>query len=161
MKLYLIRHATASDSAPSDAERRLTREGQAEARVVGAALARLGVQPDAIVSSPLLRARETAALIAKELDRSDVEVADELENGPSTTALIRGLKPFATARELILVGHMPSLAEHLAEFLGVKNTQGFPFGKGTVVCLELDLLREGAGQLRWWMRQKQLELLAG
>ncbi len=160
MKLYLIRHATATDTAPSDAERRLTREGQAEARVVGAALARLGVKPDAIVSSPLLRARETAAIIAKELEGGEVEVVEELENGPSTTALIRALKPFAQARELVLVGHMPSLAEHLAAFLGVKNTQGFPLGKGTAVCLELDLLREGAGQLRWWMRQKQLALLA-
>ena len=161
MKLYLVRHATASDSAPSDADRRLTREGEAEARVIGKALAKLGVKPDAIAASPLLRARETAAIIGSALGDGEVEIVEELENGPSTTALIRGLKAHAGARELILVGHMPSLAEHLAEFLGVKNTQGFPLGKGTVVCLEMDLLCEGAGQLRWWMRQKQLELIAG
>ena len=47
MKLYFFRHASASDVAPSDAERKLTKEGKEEARIAGAALAELGVKPPA------------------------------------------------------------------------------------------------------------------
>jgi len=162
MKLYLIRHASASDVAPSDAERALTKDGLAEARVVGNALKRLGVEPGHIVTSPLVRARQTAEIIATALSSpAPVEMLEELENGPSTSALVKALKPFAAEGELILVGHMPSLAEHLAEFIGVKNTAGFPFGKGTVACLEMEILRASAGQLRWLMRLKQLQVVAG
>lgn len=162
MKLYLIRHATAVDTAPTDADRELTREGKEEARVIGRAFVRMKVKPQFILSSPLVRAVQTAELIAEELDHDEelVQVA-ELENGPSTSALLRALKPYSRADELILVGHMPSLAEHLAELIGVKNTRGLQLGKGSAVCLKTDVLREGAAEVRWWMRQKQLALIAG
>jgi len=67
MKLYLLRHATAVDVALSDAERELTREGREEARIAGAALAELGVKVSHILTSPLVRARQTAEIVAKVL----------------------------------------------------------------------------------------------
>ncbi|MCX7915632.1 MAG: phosphohistidine phosphatase SixA [Verrucomicrobiae bacterium] len=161
MKLYLVRHATAVDTAPTDADRELTREGKQEARVAGRALARLKTKPQFILSSPLVRAVQTAELLAEELDfRDDIVKLTEPENGPSTSALLRALKPYSRADELVLVGHMPSLAEHLAELIGVKNTRGLQIGKGSVVCLKTEVLREGAAELRWWLRQKQLALIA-
>lgn len=161
MKLYLVRHATAVDTAPSDADRELTREGKHQARIIGRALGRMKIKPQFVISSPLVRAVQTAELLAEELDfRDDIVKLTELENGPSTSTLLRALKPYSRAEELILVGHMPSIAEHLAELIGVKNTRGLQFGKGSVVCLKTDVLREGAAELRWWMRQKQLALLA-
>jgi hypothetical protein len=54
---------------------------------------------------------------------------------------------------------MPSLAEHLAAFIGAANGRGFPLGKGSVACVELEHLRAGSGHLRWLMRQKQLRHL--
>lgn len=65
MKLYLLRHGTASDLASSDAERELTREGEEEAQIAGSALAELGVKPSHILSSPLARARQTAEIAAQ------------------------------------------------------------------------------------------------
>jgi phosphohistidine phosphatase len=160
MKLYLVRHTTAVDSAASDAVRELTKEGRDEARVVGTALEALGVAPQALLSSPLVRARQTAEQIGAALGcGGEVILLSELENGPTTAALLRALKPHAAAHELVLVGHMPSLAEHMAEMLGARGAHGLEFGKGSVACLEFEHLRLGAGRLRWFMRQKQLRLV--
>jgi phosphohistidine phosphatase len=157
MKLYLVRHASASDIAASDAERELTREGREEARIVGAALAELGVKPASILSSPLLRARQTAEIIAKELKFSGkCEARDELSNGTTTPSLLKALQPYASRAEIILVGHMPSLSEHLAALIGGGKAEGLALGKGGAACVDLDQLRVGGGQLRWLMRQQQL-----
>jgi phosphohistidine phosphatase len=162
MRLYLLRHATATDVASTDEERALTQEGRDEARVAGAALAELGAKPSHILSSPLVRARQTAEIAAKALKFSkDIELADELENGTSTAALLKALQPYASDGPVLLVGHMPSLSEHLAALIGSETAQSLPLGKGSVACVEIEPLRMGAGQLRWLMRQKQLRLLAG
>ena len=161
MKLYLVRHATASDIATSDAERELTREGQAEARIVGAALAELGVKPSRVWSSPLVRACQTAEMIAQVTKfRGEVELLDELTNGTSTPTLLKALQAYSSQEEILLVGHMPSLSEHLAAFIGSKSPQGLPLGKGSVACVDMDELRSGHGHLRWLMRQKQLHQIA-
>lgn len=162
MKLYLLRHATAVDIAPSDAARELTKEGKEEAHIAGAALAKLGARPDHILTSPLLRARQTAEHAGKALKfGGEVEVLAELENGHATAQLLRALKQFGAAKELLLVGHMPDLAGHLATLIGATDAGNLALGKGNVACVELDALRAGAGQLRWLMRQKQLAEVAG
>jgi phosphohistidine phosphatase len=161
MKLYLVRHATASDVAPSDADRELTKEGREESRVAGAALLKAGTKPEQILTSPLLRARQTAEIIAAELKfQSEVAVFDELLNGRSLANLLRAIKTFEPVSEVVLVGHNPSLTEHLAGLLGSDNPGALSMGKGSVACVELATLRPGQGELRWFLRQKQLRLLA-
>jgi len=161
MKLYFLRHATAADVAPSDAERPLTGEGREEARIAGRALAKLGAKPGQILTSPLLRARQTAELAAQELHyRDEVAVFDELRNGQHTRSLLAALRHFDGVREFLLVGHMPSLADHIAELLGAGNSANLSLGKGAVVCIETAQLLPGRGELRWFLRQKQLRLLA-
>jgi phosphohistidine phosphatase len=161
MKLYLLRHATAVDVALSDAERELTREGREEARIAGAALAELGVKLSHILTSPLVRARQTAEIVAKVLKfPRDVESLDELENSTPTPSLLKALKPLPSANEILLVGHMPSLSEHLAALIGAESAQAFPLGKASVACIELEHWRAATGQLRWLMRQKQLQEIA-
>jgi phosphohistidine phosphatase len=158
MKLYLLRHATAVDVASSDALRELTKEGREEARIAGAALAELGVKLSHILSSPLVRARQTAEIAAKVVKfPGKVEILDELENGTSTASLLKTLKPLPSANEILLVGHMPSLSEHLAALIGGESAQAFPLGKASIACIEMEQCRAGTGQLRWLMRQKQLQ----
>jgi phosphohistidine phosphatase len=161
MKLYLLRHGSASDVAASDEERELTREGREEARIAGAALAKLGAKPSCILSSPLVRARQTAEIAAMELKFSkDIELIDELQNGVATVSLLKALKSCVSDGEILLVGHMPSLSEHLVALIGARNAQGVPLGKASVACIELEPLRTGAGHLRWLMRQRQLRQIA-
>jgi len=161
MKLYLLRHATATDIAPSDADRILTKDGREEARVAGLALARLKARPDHIFSSPLARAEQTADIIAQQLEfPGDVGTLVELTNGTSTAALLRALAPCQHADAMLLVGHMPSLAEHLAALIGAGPAAGFVFAKTGVACVELAEWRLGRGELRWLLRPKQLRLIA-
>src|ERR1044071_3826245 len=117
MKLYFVRHTTPTDGAVSDAQHPLTSQGEEEARLVGTALAGMGVRPARILSSPLLRARQTAAILGEQLEFGGAtQTLDELLNGASTSSLVRALK--LTSDEIILVGHMPSLADHIAELVG-------------------------------------------
>ncbi|VVM07551.1 partial 2,3-bisphosphoglycerate-dependent phosphoglycerate mutase, partial [Methylacidimicrobium tartarophylax] len=67
MTVYLLRHAAAIREAPTDAERKLSKKGRQEAQSAGNALHRLGVRPDLIWSSPLVRARQTAEIVAEAL----------------------------------------------------------------------------------------------
>ena len=161
MKLHFLRHTTAVDIAVSDAARELTRIGQEEARVAGAGLAALGAMPALILASPLLRAQQTAAIAARALNFSGaVATLDELSNDFATADLLRTLKPHRAAAEILLVGHMPSLAGHVAALVGTESDEDFAFGKGSVACVELTELRLGTGQLRWRMRLAQLRELA-
>jgi phosphohistidine phosphatase SixA len=94
---------------------------------------------------------------ALKVNKDDVALLYELANNASTASLLKALRPYASCGEILLVGHMPSLSEHLAVLIGAPNGRAFPLGKAGVACIELAHLRAGAGQLRWLMRQKQLQ----
>ncbi|MBM3836142.1 MAG: phosphohistidine phosphatase SixA [Verrucomicrobia bacterium] len=160
MKLYFLRHATAVDEATTDAARELTNEGKQEARILGAALRKLGVKPDRILTSPLVRAEQTAQIVAKAMRfRKKVEIANALKNEAGSAALIRALKSCQLDERIFLAGHEPSLSEHIARLIGARNAAGMPLDKGGAAYVEIPAW--GAqGQLKWLMRQKQLRLIA-
>ncbi len=160
MKLYFLRHATASHIAASDDARELTSAGEEEARMLGLALAKLGAAPDQILSSPLCRAVQTAKTVAEQAAsvKEIVQIA-ELRNGVSTSEVLQHLAKYQ-ANEIFLVGHAPSLPQHISMLIGAAGREAVALGKGSVACVEVDILRAGAGQLRWLLRQKQLRLIA-
>jgi phosphohistidine phosphatase len=106
--IWLLRHAHAEDGSP-DAERPLSAKGEQQARAVGAALAVLGVELDACLTSPRVRARDTARLVCEPLELEPTE-EHALRGGP--------FDPLAVAaghgESVLLVGHDPdfSLAVH-------------------------------------------------
>jgi phosphohistidine phosphatase len=162
MKLYLVRHTTPTDSAASDLSRVLTPIGEEEARIVGSALANLGAHPAHILTSPLVRARQTGEIVARALRfESEVESVEELKNGSSTQSLLRLLNSYGVADEIVLVGHMPSLAEHISVITGTNSSERFPFGKGSVACIEMDVAGVGGGRLVSLLHQAELKRLAG
>lgn len=162
MKLYFLRHGTAEDEAASDEARELTALGLEEARIAGQALATFRAKLSLVLSSPLIRARQTAALAAQACPCAPAPtVIDELLNGYDTGDLFRAIRPTAGEGDVLLVGHMPSLAGHVARAVGTQPAPGFSLGKGALACVELDRLRCGEGSLRFLMRQRQLrELVA-
>jgi phosphohistidine phosphatase len=74
--------------------------------------------------------------------------------------LLKVLKSCTSGSEILLVGHMPSLAEHLAAFIGATTPQGLPLDKGAVASVEFETLRAGVGHLCWLMRQQELRAVA-
>jgi phosphohistidine phosphatase len=90
----------------------------------------------------------------------EIVILDELKPGKTTASLLRELKSYDDAGDLLLTGHMPSLTEHVAVLIGAERTESLALGKGGVACVELEQLRSGQGQLRWLMRQSQLRQIA-
>jgi phosphohistidine phosphatase len=111
MKVVLVRHAEAAPGDP-DELRTLTPEGHAQARALGERLRADGIEPDAVLSSPLLRARETAA----GLGFGEPEPRDELSPG-ATAADVRTAVA-GRGRTVVVVGHQPDCSRITAELRG-------------------------------------------
>lgn len=131
MNLYLVRHGLANWPAGawsgSDAERPLTPEGERIIRAEGAALARLGLAPDLILHSPLLRARRTAEFLAEAFGLSDrVRAHELLSPGFDYKALKKLLREHAERDTLMLVGHAPDMGNVIHRLTGgaVKFKEG-------------------------------------
>ena len=114
MQLYLVRHAEAASGDP-DELRPLTPEGRAAARELGQRLAAEGVRPDAVLTSPLLRARETAAELARPAGLSP-EPDDRLAPGASA----EDVRAAAGERGgiVVVVGHQPDCGKIAAALTG-------------------------------------------
>jgi phosphohistidine phosphatase len=111
--LWLLRHAEARDGKPDD-ERPLTREGEDQARAAGLALARLGVSLELCLTSPKLRARQTAELACEPLG-VEIAVEPRLAGEPfDAHELAAGLE------EVMLVGHDPSFSLTLHDLTGAQ-----------------------------------------
>jgi phosphohistidine phosphatase len=127
--VYLVRHAEAAPGHPDDL-RALTPAGRDRARELGAEL--VGSRPDAVVSSPLLRARETASAIADAVG-VDVQVDERLAPGATTERLLAALS--GRGERVVAVGHQPDCGEIAAELTGAPAP---PFAPGAVYAIDLD-----------------------
>lgn len=157
MELFLIRHAHAEDASlyGDDGERPLTAGGRQAAREVGAALARHGVGFDALVTSPLVRAVETAELIAVGVGYPGALTVDAaLEPGGRPRQLVeRSLERFPEGR-VALVGHQPSMGALASALL---DRPGLSLSQGAVVRLSVS---PGRAELVWAIKPKRLEPVA-
>jgi phosphohistidine phosphatase SixA len=120
VRLYLVRHAEAARGEPDDL-RPLTRAGREAARALGARLTAEGVRPDAVLTSPLLRARETATELGRALGCEPVP--DERLAPGATAESVRAA--VAGRTEVVVVGHQPDCGEIAAE-LGRGAAPDFP-----------------------------------
>lgn len=111
--LYLLRHGDAEHESGDDASRLLTEKGERQARDAGAALAALGENIDACLTSPKVRALVTAQLACESLPGLEPEIAQELAGGDfDALALTAG------RGDVLLVGHEPDLSNEVARFIG-------------------------------------------
>jgi phosphohistidine phosphatase len=111
--IWLLRHGDAADGSP-DAERPLTKKGEEQARLAGQALKNLGVKIDACLSSPKVRAADTAKLACEALD-VEVQLEPKLAGGPfHAEELAAGLG------EVMLVGHDPDFSASVHAMTGAQ-----------------------------------------
>ncbi len=130
MRLVIVRHAEAAPGKP-DQLRTLTPGGRAQARTLGRRLRELGLQPDAIVSSPLLRARETASALGLGAPEIDERLAPgAAPDDVRDAALGRG-------ETVIVVGHQPDCGRAVAALAGGSEPTFPPCGH---VLVELELV---------------------
>jgi phosphohistidine phosphatase len=161
-ELYLVRHGVAEDRGdawPDDNKRPLTENGIARMRKAARGLARLGVSIDIVLSSPLVRARQTAEIVAGALDpRPALVNIDSLAPDGSYAALAADLEKHGRKPRIALVGHEPAIGELAARLLGSRHA--IEFKKGAICRIDVDELPpSGPGDLRWMMTPKILRAL--
>lgn len=136
MRLYIMRHGPAENSAPSgsDGDRPLSDAGRARTTAVARELERLGERPQRIFSSPLVRAHQTAEIVARVLGCA-IEVRNELAPSESAPDILREVE--ATSLERVLcVGHAPDVSILTAELIG-KAGQAPGFEPAMVVAIDI------------------------
>lgn len=159
LEVYLIRHGIAAERGkdwPDDSKRPLTSEGLLSLRKEARALNKLDVSFDQIVSSPLVRTRQTADVFSEELKgRPPIVFSDALAPAGTPAAVMQELAKHARKGKLALVGHEPNLGELAAELIGARAP--LEFKKGGICRIDFDALPpKGTGRLRWFVTPKML-----
>jgi phosphohistidine phosphatase len=159
LELYLIRHGLAAergDEYPDDSKRPLTAEGIASLRKEVKALEALGVSFDHIITSPLVRTKQTADVFAQHLpSKPSVSTSDSLAPAGSPAGVVQEIVKHARKERVALVGHEPNLGELAARLIGAKSP--IEFKKGGICRIDFETLPpKGAGALRWLVTPKML-----
>lgn len=160
--LYLIRHAIAEERGaawPDDDVRPLSRDGIARWRRGAAGFASLVPDLDLILSSPLLRARQTADILQKRLPaHPPVEELPSLAPDHAPAAVMRALRQRGVPARVALVGHDPSLARLCASLLHLEGA--LTLRKGSALALTLTGVgTRGPGRLEWYATPRMLRRL--
>jgi phosphohistidine phosphatase len=156
-ELYLLRHAHAGDPegwTGDDAARPLSAKGEGQSERLGAFLAGVGFQPDAVVSSPKVRARQTAELVARQLG-VEVRLDDRLAGGFDATTVDSILADLGGPSRPVLVGHDPDFSELLG---WLARADGLTMKKGAFARVDVvGPVASGQGTLRWLVPPDLLE----
>jgi phosphohistidine phosphatase len=162
--VYLVRHAIAAERGPEwpdDDLRPLTERGIGRFRRAVDGFTTLGSKVDEVWTSPLVRARQTADLLAAGLPgQPPVKVLTALAPGHSPARVVDELTRVTRRRRVALVGHEPGLGELAAFFLG--TGRAIPFKKGGICRIDVDTAGgRGSGVLAWFAPPRLLRRLAG
>jgi len=162
MILYIIRHAWAGHFGdprwPSDFQRPLSSEGRERFFCVANILVKRGVAPEVIVTSPLIRCRETADILADCLSRRPPVVElDALSPGSDLEELLKWTAQQSNlCREIAWVGHAPDVNRLISQLIG-DDSAWIRLAKGAVAAIRFDeSIGSGQGELRWLATAKTL-----
>jgi phosphohistidine phosphatase len=163
--LYIMRHGLAvtrgSVRFSDDAQRPLVPEGKEKMREIAEGLKRMGFEVDWIVSSPLVRAVETAGIIADSLASSaPVDVCEAMRPGGSPEEVIAFLAKRPSRTRVLVVGHEPDLSELAARLIGAGSHANLALKKGGCCMISFDEFPpRSPGQLVWWLTPRLLRKL--
>jgi len=149
-RLFVVRHAVAEDAGPglTDHDRRLTPKGRKRFARMVQRLAERGLELDLIATSPLVRCRETAEILAEELaGRPRVEVVDALAPGSDWQALVEWTVG-QDAKSVAWVGHAPCVGWLVAVSIG-DGSAAVRMSKGAIAAIRLDDGPSQPGELDW------------
>lgn len=165
-ELYLVRHAIAEERDPlrwpDDGLRPLTSRGIRRFEAAARGLRRLVPRVDVLLTSPLVRARQTADILVVEADWPPAQTMDALAPDTPVAETVGALASFSTERRVAAVGHEPHLSALATALLGGDASRPFlAFRKGGVACIQFDVGANGRGDgvLRWLLTPKALRLL--
>src|ERR1035438_682928 len=166
MNLYLLRHGIAAEPEAAgfkpDSERPLPARGKDRLRTAAKAMAELGLSFNLILSSPFLRAKQTAEIIAKNFKlRKKLAFSEDLTPAGNPRLLIQQLNQFRPDPDnVLLVGHEPYLGQLIALLSAGNTSLEIDFKKGGLCKLEAEFLLYGrCAKLVWLLTPRQMELM--
>ena len=165
MILYIVRHGIAVPHGThgiAEDDRPLTEDGVKKMQKVAAGLRNLGVTPDAVLSSPLPRAVQTAKILQEAYEqRPFLQLLDALAPGGSRAEVYRAMRIHKNFEGLILVGHQPSLGELAGEVAWGSAEHYVELKKGGACALEIEEIKDSPrGTLLWLLTPAILRLMA-
>lgn len=162
LQVAVVRHAIAADRGPGgDATRTLTAEGRAKMRLGAAGLARILPGSPRLASSPLVRAVQTAEIIAEAYGGLTLETAPALVPGTPIEDLLAWVSMHTADTTLILVGHEPGLGLWVSACVDHTEPPLFTFKKGAACLLAFPSGPAfGSAELRWAYTPRELRELA-
>jgi phosphohistidine phosphatase len=152
MRLFIMRHGPSEGEAPSgkDFDRSLSADGRVRTAAVARELQRRGEHPTRIVSSPLVRAVETAKLVQSAFGGIRIDMRDELAPGADTYGLVLELLD-GLDESVLLVSHAPDVSLLVERVLGGRSAA---FSPATIVALEL---ADGHASRRFVLNPAEIE----
>jgi len=159
LRLLVIRHARAAVARPGvpDSERALTREGAAHFEQTARGLARILDAPATLLTSPILRARQTAALCGAAWGGIEPRLEPALASG-SVDDILAALASHASDGSVALVGHEPTVS-HLVTQLLSAHREAITFGVGTAALLDVTSVARRTSHLVWFLPAQVTEAL--
>jgi phosphohistidine phosphatase len=157
MIIYFLRHANAGDpklDSASDEKRPLDKLGIKQSHDMGRVLAALEIKVDAIISSPLLRALQTAELVAEEFDHKSKIITDAALRPEGSYEMFRDLlRRHSSKKSIMVAGHNPSMTDFLNRLLsGGSSFNAIEMKKGAVAKVEMD--DHDSALLKWYLPPK-------
>lgn len=159
LELYLIRHGIAAergDDYPDDSKRPLTGAGIKRMHRQARALNALGVTFDHVITSPLVRARQTAEILVETLDpKPTLSTSDALAPAGTPAAVFTELGRHMRKARIAVVGHEPNIGELAGRLIGARAP--LEFKKGSICRIDFEVFPpKGTGQLRWFVPPRML-----
>lgn len=163
MRLLVVRHAIAvphgTPDVPED-QRPLTARGEKRFRVAARGLARICRRPDVLLSSPLVRARQTADIAAEAWEKVEVTEADALAGG-SFEQIATAVEKYADQKLVAIFGHEPDVSTVVARLLGSSDSERVTFKKGGAALLDVPGRMADGGALVWYAPPRVLRAVVG
>ena len=158
MRLYFFRHAIAEDGGADlpDFERKLTDKGIAKTRRAADVMKALGIQPTHLYCSPLVRARQTADILAEALDVA-VEIRDEVSPGFNLAAVTQLTHELEQDAQVLFVGHEPDFSSTISALTG---GGWVVMKKGGLARVDITGNEPLRGELVWLIAPKVFQSLA-
>ena len=166
IRVYLVRHGIAAEAVSEvpDESRPLTVKGRRRFRRAARAFAQLGERVDHLFTSPLVRAVQTAEILARALKEDEIGVLEELSPGsPVSKVLAAAARSTKDGEGLALVGHDPQISLLVAALakLGQDDAGRVVFRKGAIVRIDVDALPPDKSEARWHLRPRSREIAEG
>ena len=165
MELYILRHGKAQEHTQNfagDSKRELTEVSKKELCCIAKAIKNLEIDVDDIISSPLIRAKQTAEIIIKHVKskKKSIKIWNELKPEIDTEKTVKKLTTLKPDSSIMLVGHEPHLTDLISKIISNDGTVDISLKKGGLVHIICNIAKgKISGSLRSIMTPKQLKKL--